>query len=732
MVKCTNCGAKSESGASFCTNCGEKIKPAQNTNCSECGQKLAKDDLFCSNCGAKASTSASSQSVKTKKAPTRKARKKTAPRQQPKKKRSALARIFNFLAIVVLVLFGIYLIPEEWLESEDDYPYDPVSSETYAPPSSPREVRLPSIAKTVVPEPFELITETISPAGAQISVGALEVEVPRDAVYGEQEMEIKKIIGTLPRGKASNARTFEAVKIGTPYDIGPDGIRFDRPITFSMAYDPAQVPQEVPASNLILSCFDGMKWVPIDAVHDRSKHTFSAAASEFPGSMFVILGTAFVVTGGTYVIATDKHKRLYQLIWDPIRRGWIHEMIKPKEKSVVEYSKRLRINDGGDLISMNDMGKFESSLEKMIKKNPTIPFGFVDKHNKKKFIELTGRYSSEADFVQQPEDYIKKVDKSGKFGDCIDVTNIYVSMLRAKGIQAKGVAGYTNDGKGNFTQEHAWVEVVIGTEVYVIDEYARLSKRADYTRFVKYPDASDSYRKMWDEKGTATYQKDWYKPALRIVPPAEKVHAQDDKKHTFVVKALGIPRHATFSWNLNNVGYSMPSRKKTFSKKFYATGTVPLACKAKWDGKELTKTITFTVHGKEEITANIKSCQSRHFHLSTSDEDVDFILRTKGEVFAEAERYMGKSLKPLQKQDILEQREADFKNLKSYYRKLLPGLCYQAVRNKDLFIIWDGVHIDHRKGKRSVYYKGYRSKKDLQKDDDEMPTGTNPYNDYRK
>ena len=599
---CPSCGAKLAENARFCGGCGQKIEQSKESEasktkqCPNCDYSTTKEEAFCPECGT--ALIIGTKAERSKKEP--------ATRQTAKKKRPAAKKKTGFLralgklvlwlvAFLIVAMIALYFIGD----SKDNEDYN--REETLETIAEQREslptVNLKAVAKTKIQEPFELINKTITTDGAEISEGDLYMSIPPDAVNNDINLEIRKVLGNIPLGSSSDPKTLEAIEIGTAYDIGPDGISFEKPVTFSLSYDPTLLPNEIGVSNLILAYFDGQKWVHINAYHDRMKNSFTTTAEEFPGTLIHIIGIPVLIVGGAYIIVKGTHKKVYQLIWDPIRKDWIHTMIKPKNKEVQDYAKRLRINDDGDLIPMDDMEKFDEKLQKLLKKKREIPFGFIDKNNKKQFIELTKRYDKDAEFVKPPEDYIDKVDEQGKFGDCIDVTNAYVSMLRAKGVQAKGVAGYTVDGG-----PHAWVELVIGTEVYAIDEYARLTKREDYISCcVKYPKPGDTYRKMWDENGTKPYVSDWYKPTLGIAKPADKIKAQDGKTYSFSAKTLGLPNTALFSWNFNQLGYSIPSQKKTFNYKFQSTGTFALTCKASWNGKELTKTINITVYGKEGI-----------------------------------------------------------------------------------------------------------------------------------
>ncbi|PIU56586.1 MAG: hypothetical protein COS88_02675, partial [Chloroflexi bacterium CG07_land_8_20_14_0_80_51_10] len=74
------------------------------------------------------------------------------------------------------------------------------------------------------------------------------------------------------------------------YDLGPNGATFNPPITVTMKYDPAELPQGVAETDLVLAYYDVTAgvWVPLtDIVVDTVNHTVSGKTSHF--TQFAVL-----------------------------------------------------------------------------------------------------------------------------------------------------------------------------------------------------------------------------------------------------------------------------------------------------------------------------------------------------------------------------------------------------------------------------------------------------------
>jgi hypothetical protein len=72
--------------------------------------------------------------------------------------------------------------------------------------------------------------------------------------------------------------------IGLPYDLGPEGTTFDRPVTITFSYDPVKIPAGINEKDLVLAFYDKTagQWVTLtDIVVDELTCTISGKTSHF-------------------------------------------------------------------------------------------------------------------------------------------------------------------------------------------------------------------------------------------------------------------------------------------------------------------------------------------------------------------------------------------------------------------------------------------------------------------
>ncbi len=82
--------------------------------------------------------------------------------------------------------------------------------------------------------------------------------------------------------------------VGLNYEAGPDGATFDRPITITLAYNPADIPQGTDESTLVIALWDTAagEWIPLDGCTvNRVNKTISAQVSHF--SKYTILAPPY-------------------------------------------------------------------------------------------------------------------------------------------------------------------------------------------------------------------------------------------------------------------------------------------------------------------------------------------------------------------------------------------------------------------------------------------------------
>jgi len=80
--------------------------------------------------------------------------------------------------------------------------------------------------------------------------------------------------------------------IALAYDFGPDGVTFAPPVTITLEYDPALLPEGVAEEDLVIAYFnvETGEWVELGGVVDPATHTVTGQASHF--TLFAILGKA--------------------------------------------------------------------------------------------------------------------------------------------------------------------------------------------------------------------------------------------------------------------------------------------------------------------------------------------------------------------------------------------------------------------------------------------------------
>jgi hypothetical protein len=69
--------------------------------------------------------------------------------------------------------------------------------------------------------------------------------------------------------------------IGLAYDFGPDGATFDLPITLTITYNPALIPEGVAEQNLVIARWRDGEWINLDSVVDPVTNTITATVSHF-------------------------------------------------------------------------------------------------------------------------------------------------------------------------------------------------------------------------------------------------------------------------------------------------------------------------------------------------------------------------------------------------------------------------------------------------------------------
>ena len=115
------------------------------------------------------------------------------------------------------------------------------------------------------------------------SEGKVESTFTEVSSGGEAKITIPK--GTKALDASGNPLGSVSIAPATPiggtiamYDLKPDGATFDPPITFTVNYNPKDVPE---GKEIVIKMYDGTKWIELETTIDPVKHTATAKVSSF-------------------------------------------------------------------------------------------------------------------------------------------------------------------------------------------------------------------------------------------------------------------------------------------------------------------------------------------------------------------------------------------------------------------------------------------------------------------
>jgi hypothetical protein len=377
--------------------------------------------------------------------------------------------------------------------------------------TAPSASGLPTVETTMEgPTVIDVATDVVStgvvtPAGASIKADGVAVVIPAGGVAGDTTVVVTRLSEPFHMNVfARSAPTdVSAIPIGHPYDFGPAGVRFSQPVEVSVPYDPALVPAGTDPGRVVVTYYNGASWVVVGGNVDAAAHTVTVRLAAFEGTVLV---TALVAT----VVGIGVNRLIHWYYGgegtksDPISQKQAANWIAPNDPAVSAAAAKATV--GG--VPLGDPKKLGAYLAQNGDKN--APVTLVGTNGTP--MTLGGRYSTgPGTNWQKPGDFLTTGNMSG---DCTDVTNALVSLFRAKGYPAKGVFGYA----GDKNHPHAWGEVLIGGQVYLIDEDGNLQKleTAMASMNLLRPDANDPRAFMWDEDGETPYETAWWTKVFDI------------------------------------------------------------------------------------------------------------------------------------------------------------------------------------------------------------------------
>lgn len=110
----------------------------------------------------------------------------------------------------------------------------------------------------------------------------MTITVPKDIIVTTEAGEPVKEITTKPTTVSEETIPSGTFFIaGTAYNFGPDGATFSEPIEITIKYDPANLPEGMQESDIVVKMFDGENWISLPTTIDTENHIATAMVSHF-------------------------------------------------------------------------------------------------------------------------------------------------------------------------------------------------------------------------------------------------------------------------------------------------------------------------------------------------------------------------------------------------------------------------------------------------------------------
>jgi transglutaminase-like putative cysteine protease len=452
-------------------------------------------------------------------------------------------KIFCAAMISVLLLTGILGCP-------GPAPKTPAVTNTMRPDSDKISVITPQRA---APTTFDLTGKmeeaTVTPdGGGTITTNGMTLAVPKNAVAAPVPVQVTTVgqpppVPPFEFGKQTGLEP--AVSVGPVYDLGPDGITFNKAVTVTLPYDPQLISSPEYEPNVQIFYYNGVNWVAAGGKIDTAAHTVTAQFTAFPG---IAVTTALAFTAmvtGVSLFAYRAYGTYY--VKDPIAWKNANTYITPKTyddgSTVADYvhraivgKKKNAAGTGFDYIYLQDPqnpGKLNPEAKDWLLNHQAdvrIGFDTRDKGDKlPSYPNYAATSGATIDYWVTPEDYFKNNMRA----DCKNISNAYLTIMRSVGIEGRCADGYIPAGR------HVWVEMKIDGAPLVLDIDGSVTPYDTAVKNEKFQHAKglkdEGY--MWDEVGQKDYKENWWFTEFTVSADESKAYPGGE----VTVNVLGSP-----------------------------------------------------------------------------------------------------------------------------------------------------------------------------------------------
>jgi hypothetical protein len=362
--------------------------------------------------------------------------------------------------------------------------------------------------------------------GAIYGADGVTIEVPAGAVSEDAVLTLKTYTQSPPiASQVRESPLDEGISISPVYDLGPNGVQFDKPVTVTIPYDKSRLNDDVNPGRISMIYFNGTDWIMIGGQVDTDTGTVTASFTGFPGIGVaavltmninpVVAGAAIAITVGAAVY------HWYSNIPDPLAQGKASNYVVPNSPAVADYTSRAGLvipgttkGNQSTFVSMedpNNPGHVNPVFITAQMANKRIGFRDSGSNTAPRSLEYPAHAEQDNngnDLNWTPPD---KFLTNGLRGECTCIANAYLSMFRRLGIPAYGVEGYKNNASiGQGTGRHAWIELVLDGQPYYYDDDEGLRPLQDIESILIRQGDIKGDGNMWNEAGQKLYVANWW------------------------------------------------------------------------------------------------------------------------------------------------------------------------------------------------------------------------------
>ncbi len=117
--------------------------------------------------------------------------------------------------------------------------------------------------------------------GTQLTIqdGNLTLNIPANTrILDSNNLRLRSLTAE-PAASPPEPPPFHVIVLA--YDMGPEGATFDPPITLTLSYDPAELPEGMTEDNLVIAYWDGSQWEFLQTTVNAGDNSVSAEVSHF-------------------------------------------------------------------------------------------------------------------------------------------------------------------------------------------------------------------------------------------------------------------------------------------------------------------------------------------------------------------------------------------------------------------------------------------------------------------